>query len=602
MTAAGGECMRSEREVVVLGAGIAGLCAAYRLRGFDVEVVDAAAWLGGRTRSTVFADGTWANFGAQYLSADKSAVIDLADELGVALVPNGFAEAAERGRDALTPRESRDLEAAIARIEAQQANPRDPTLPELDDLTFAQWLHDEPVHVVRFLDQWCASVVCVSSAETSLYGALRLWGDQRRAAFTNERVRRSNRGDSVVVNGTQRLSEALAEASGAALSLETRAVSVASERGSYRVCVQSREGQRMIGATQVVVALPAPVAARVVRELPDWKRNALLAVRYGRFLCTPIRIAPANEARAPFPETWCRPRQVYNSNEFALRTPGDMDRDGGCFHSFVYDAYARQIWDDEDHTIKTGVVRALLDTYPQYAGRIRECAHRPLGAWVAGLLSGPHEASGGAGGVARRHPLLRRLRALREHRRRGAQRRSRGAPGTGPVANAHPRAAKRGRRPVSSPRGRGRGSRRPGRRMTRVTGAEALARTLQATGSTMSVWSLPGGDAGSPECEALTKSGGSAESVTGRDRPQARLAQFPEENRLSREKFSDFGMALRRAGTPLSSARAGRWRFRRRARDVDVQRGEIRPDTGLRVDGAKGLSRQSAIQIRSGRT
>ena len=376
------EVASSARDVVVLGAGIAGLCAAYRLRDLNVEVIDVASWLGGRTRSTIFADGAWANFGAQYLSADKTAVIDLADELGVELVPNGFEEAAERGRGALTARESRDLEAAIARIEAEQANPRDPTLPELDDVTFAQWLQDEPAHVVRFLDQWCATVVCVSSAETSLYGALRLWGDQRRAAFTNESVRRSNRGDSVVVHGTQRLSEALAEASGAAFSLETRAVSVASERGRYRVTAQGREGRRTIDAAQVVVALPAPVAARVVQELPAWKRNALLAVRYGRFLCTPIRIAPADEARAPFPMTWSRPRQVYNSNEFALRTPGDMDRDGGCFHSFVYDAYARQIWEDEDHTIKTGVVRALLDTYPQYEGRVRE-VH--IARWEHGL-------------------------------------------------------------------------------------------------------------------------------------------------------------------------------------------------------------------------
>ena len=376
------EVASSERDVVVLGAGIAGLCAAYRLVGLDVEVVDAACWLGGRTRSTTFADGAWANFGAQYLSADKTAVIDLADELGVELVPNGFEEAAERGRGALTPQESRDLEAAIARIEAEQSHPRDPTLPEIDDVTFAEWLENEPAHVVRFLDQWCATVVCVSSAETSLYGALRLWGDQRRAAFSNETVRRSNRGDSVVVNGTQRLSETLAAASGAVLSLETRVVSVAPEHGRYRVTVQSQEGRRRIDAAHVVVALPAPVAARVVRELPDWKRDALLAVRYGRFLCTPIRIAPAGEARAPFPMTWCRPRQVYNSNEFALRTPGDMDRDGGCFHSFVYDAYARQIWDDEDHTIKTGVVRALLDVHPQYEGRVRE-VH--IARWEHGL-------------------------------------------------------------------------------------------------------------------------------------------------------------------------------------------------------------------------
>ena len=374
--------MPRARDVLVLGAGIAGLTAAYRLRGLDVEVVDAAAHLGGRTRSIVYADGVWANFGAQHLSADKVAVIELADELGVELVPSPIEDAGLRGRSRLTGRETRDLEAAIARIEAEQAHPRDPASPELDDLTFAQWLEGEPEHVVRYLDQWCASQMCVSSAETSLYGALLLWGDQRSAAFTNEPVRRSNRGDCVVRNGTQRIAEALATASGAAVSLETRAVSVTRERARYRVVVQGREGERTIAAAQIVVALPAPVTARVVQELPGWKRSALRSVRYGRFLSTPIRIAALGEARVPCPTTWCRPRQVYNSSDFALRTPGDMDRDGGCFHSFVYDAYARQIWDDEDHTIRTGTVRALLHAHPGCEGRIREVG---LARWEHGL-------------------------------------------------------------------------------------------------------------------------------------------------------------------------------------------------------------------------
>ena len=374
--------MPPDRDVLVLGAGIAGLTAAYRLREFDVEVVDAAAHLGGRTRSIEYPGGMWANLGAQYLSADKVAVIELAEELGVELVPSDLKDALLRGQERLDEQQMRDLETAIARIEAEQANPRDPRSPGLDDLTFAQWLEGEAEHVAHYFDHWCATVMCAGVAETSLYGALLLWGDQRSAAFTGEPVRRSNRGDSVVRHGTQRIAGALAAASGAALSLGTRAVSVARDGARYRAVLRDGRGERVLSAAQVVVALPAPVAAQVVQELPDAKREALLSVRYGRFLSTPIRVAPLSEERVPWPETWCRPRQVYNSTDFALRTPGDMDREGGCFHSFVYDAYARQIWDDEDHTIKTGAVRALLRTHPRYEGRIRDVG---LARWEHGL-------------------------------------------------------------------------------------------------------------------------------------------------------------------------------------------------------------------------
>ena len=374
--------MPSRREVLVLGAGIAGLTAAYRLRGLDVEVVDAAAHPGGRTRSIEYPGGGWANLGAQYLSADKVAVIELAEELGVELVPSNLTDALLRGRERLGEAQTRDLEAAIARLEAEQAHPRDPGSPGLDDLTFAQWLEGEAEHVVHYFDHWCSTVMCVGVAETSLYGALLLWGDQRSAAFTNEPVRRSNRGDSVVRNGTQRIAAALVAASGATLSLGTRALSVTREGGRYRALLRDGRGERVVSAAQVVVALPAPVAAQVVQELPEAKREALLSVRYGRFLATPIRIAPLSERRAPWPQTWCRPRQVYDSTDFALRTPGDMDREGGCFHSFVYDAYARQIWDDEDHSIRTGAVRALLRAHPRYEGRIRDVG---LARWEHGL-------------------------------------------------------------------------------------------------------------------------------------------------------------------------------------------------------------------------
>jgi monoamine oxidase len=62
--------------------------------------------------------------------------------------------------------------------------------------------------------------------------------------------------------------------------------------------------------------------------------------------------------------------QTYNIDHFMGRTPGDFDEVGGCFHSFMANAAACQVWDDADESIKSGAVRALLARFPEYGERI----------------------------------------------------------------------------------------------------------------------------------------------------------------------------------------------------------------------------------------
>lgn len=71
-------------QVIVVGAGIAGLTAAYHLqkKGFDVEVIEAASRVGGRMTTDVL-DGYVIDCGAQFLSSAYPVISSLIAEMGL---------------------------------------------------------------------------------------------------------------------------------------------------------------------------------------------------------------------------------------------------------------------------------------------------------------------------------------------------------------------------------------------------------------------------------------------------------------------------------------------------------------------------------------
>jgi monoamine oxidase len=78
-----------QAEVVVIGAGLAGLMAARRLRayGVDVLVLEARDRVGGRTYSIRAQDGTVIDLGGQWIGPSQRRLARLAGELGVTTFP-----------------------------------------------------------------------------------------------------------------------------------------------------------------------------------------------------------------------------------------------------------------------------------------------------------------------------------------------------------------------------------------------------------------------------------------------------------------------------------------------------------------------------------
>ena len=357
-------------DVAVLGGGVAGLTAAYLLRDRELEVFDSASHIGGRTRSLQQPDGIWLNTGAQYVSTDRIKVVELADAVGARLITDDNLEEYWRGLYPPDPDERSEIESVIERITSEQMHRRPPTLPELDDQPFDRWLGDASPSTHRFFDRWCQIMNSGSSVEISLYGALWLWGDQRTTPWIDKPVPRHDRGDCVFDGGTNEFTKALARASGGRVSLRSRVRSVRADDGGYTIDVEDDRGGRQVWARHVVSAVPAPVAAEVIDDLPGWKRQALGALRYGRFMTTNIVVSPKGAKPSSYPLTASRSDVAYNLDAFVIKTPGDFDELGGCFHNIVGDPTCRVVWDDPDDTIKTGTLLELFRQKPQYRERV----------------------------------------------------------------------------------------------------------------------------------------------------------------------------------------------------------------------------------------
>jgi monoamine oxidase len=182
-------------DVIVLGAGLAGLAAARDLGagGADVLVLEARDRVGGRVEQAVLGDGRILQLGGEVVGRAHTAYLGLVGELGLTLVPSYVAEPGVIAR--ATPEEvsagdpphwfgpkdddcQRRVTQEFVDI-AQTVDPDDPwSHPDaaaLDALSVGQWLRSVGAtpEVVRLWEIGQLSLASGSVERTSMLGALR---------------------------------------------------------------------------------------------------------------------------------------------------------------------------------------------------------------------------------------------------------------------------------------------------------------------------------------------------------------------------------------------------------------------------------------------
>jgi monoamine oxidase len=274
----------------VVGAGLAGLVAADELQraGADVVVLEARDRVGGRVWSRQLDNGAVVEMGAEFILPGNTAIVELAERLGLGLWQKGmrYGDREPRGATSVTPE---GLAHAVAAVGA--------ALPGVArELTATQFLNGLDIELGA-REALLARVEISSANSADLVAARDLGG----IAHIDREPAPS------IAGGNQNIALALAEALGGAVRLNAPVERIAWSEDGVRLSAGGAE----LEADVCVVAVPAGVLHRIAFEpaLPAALADALARVRYGEAakLFVPLRRQAAPSAVMSVPErywTW----------------------------------------------------------------------------------------------------------------------------------------------------------------------------------------------------------------------------------------------------------------------------------------------------------
>ena len=277
--------------VIVAGAGLAGLTAAYELsrRGAQVTVVEARDRVGGRvwTMRDGFCNGQHAEAGADLIDPDQEAIRRLAKDVGVTLVPilrGGFAYVRRGTRAPVIESGSSGggLWAALARVaepwvRAYRVSEKrwdGPIARQLADCSVEEWLAEiRADRRTRARLTGLRGFFLADPANLSLLALVDQLATESSAWDRFYRIR----------GGNDRFATALAGRLSEPVLLQTRLLAVAQRRGKVRLTLRGQDGQGEMSADALVMVLPATMVRRIAftLSLPVLQRHAFRDLRYG---------------------------------------------------------------------------------------------------------------------------------------------------------------------------------------------------------------------------------------------------------------------------------------------------------------------------------
>jgi protoporphyrinogen/coproporphyrinogen III oxidase len=380
-------------DAVIVGAGIGGLSAAWRLRRRRILVLEADDRVGGRIRSETRGQ-YWLNFGAHLFGDNNSPAGRLVDEfkLEARSIPGdrmGFAfrgRLVAGGRSETFPlrlplsfagrvsfvRLGLKLRKGVLRLlESQRDAPRE-SLAERrfrqlsfeNARTLADYvgpLHPEIDSLLRTMTERTSATPDTMAAGYGLTSFAQVWS---KYSFGRN-----------LFGGSSRLPLAIAEQLSNRIRLLARVCTVTQRPNDVEVIYYQNGRHRRVVARHVIVATPANVAGAIIRDLPADTSAALSQIPYGPFLSAAVL---TKEARImPFDGNYAIATPgltfgVFFNQASILRT--GPRKPGGSLMLFRGAEGAASLLDLSDPELEQRMLTDLYKLFPETQGTVREIA------------------------------------------------------------------------------------------------------------------------------------------------------------------------------------------------------------------------------------
>lgn len=382
------QMQRMEADVVIVGAGFAGLSAAWQLvkekPPASVIVLEARPdRVGGRVWTKVLDDGTWLDLGGTWFGPDHSYSYKLADEMGVRRYPTynkgDFLLILPDGKVVRTP-ESFPLSdvfpgAAVLAVmddleEMSKEVPLDapwdaPRAREWDRQTFAAWveskLDDDSLALTRtVLNTTMTGLFCIDTAELSLLDALYLVHSH--GGFVKLMSVKGGAMQDRLEGGAQTIANRIAEKLGDAVRLGSPVRQIMQDDSGVEVVSDTVT----VRAQRVIVTVPPTLAGHLRYDPPLPADRAQLLERMP--VGSVLKVVTMYDE--PFWQT-----EGLSGQSFAATDPVGATYDGsadkhkaGILISFVFGSNARALGRLSEVDRKLKVVDSLVRRFGPKAG------------------------------------------------------------------------------------------------------------------------------------------------------------------------------------------------------------------------------------------
>lgn len=374
------------KDVVIVGGGLAGLAAGWRLRHWDTVLLEAGARVGGRIRSER-RGRYWLNWGGHIFAGEGTSTDALLTETGIAAatVPGALTCVSMNGKllvdgpvQAYPFRIPMPLSSRVALVKAgvkvsaqvlryarivRRRPGEDPAVRQQrvydfeNDRSFLEFIGDLPEDAAALF----FPTVTRSAADPDEIAAGAGIGYFSLVWNIGQGLSRG------IIGGPSTLTQGIATALGERVQLDAEVVEVVHRKHS--VVVRYRQGgvDKEVEGRCVVLATPATASHRVAVDLPQDVRDALGKVVYGPY------VSAAFLTKETMPQRWdgaysiATPKRAFNIvlNQASLVRGGESTRQpGGSIMAFSPASLARALLRKSDEEI----LRTYTDDLDQVLG------------------------------------------------------------------------------------------------------------------------------------------------------------------------------------------------------------------------------------------